>query len=384
MRLSDEELKALMERLSAEDEASHNRRRTERYDFRVRTCIIHFQTPGLSQPAAYVAPTRNISSGGMSFLHGGFVYPGTRCVVQIISKKGSWKHIEAKVVRCVFVSGTIHEVGVAFATEIEPSEFCSDAVKTDVLLVEDDPLMVKVAKVFLTQLKAQVDHCEKGEEAVKLAMEKGYDAVLMDIELPGMSGLDAVRELRSKGYTGYIVALTGLTEPSDRDECLKAGCDRYIPKPYDRETIASLIESLKKEPLVSAYSRDPAMGEVIREFVESLPAKLRRMEEAIQTNDRAALQKACREMKAESGIYGFAPISNAAAKVEKALIEKCADAELRTLAEGLVRLGYQARAAQKKTPPPNVRPVETPPADTPPADGAAPSNPAPVPAEEHH
>ncbi|MBX3394542.1 MAG: response regulator [Phycisphaerae bacterium] len=349
VRLNEEELKAVLDRLdAAETQAVKRKRRSERFDYRVKNCVVNFHSSGAGSAAFYLVPTRNISAGGMAFLHGGFVYPGTHCVIQLISKFGSWKNVEARVARCDYVVGAVHEIGVAFSGEIDPAEFCTQAVKTRVLLAEDDASVAKIAKLFLSQLKAEVDYVENGALAVDLASQNIYDAILMDVDMPVLSGLDAVRKLREHGYSGVIVAVTSMTQPEDRDRCLNAGFDRYMPKPFDRDGIGELIESLKQEPLVSAFAQDPLMMDAVREYVMELPSRIRMIEDAVRGGDKRGLEKLCRGLKGEAGVFGFDPISSAAAQVEKLLIERGSESDLKRQVESLMKLCYLARSTPRR------------------------------------
>jgi len=75
----------------------------------------------------FVAPTRNLSKGGLSFLHGGFVYPGTRCMVQLITTLGASDDVLGTVVSCRYIESMIHEVSIRFDREIDPSVYGTSA-----------------------------------------------------------------------------------------------------------------------------------------------------------------------------------------------------------------------------------------------------------------
>jgi CheY-like chemotaxis protein len=160
---------------------------------------------------------------------------------------------------------------------IEPGDFCTSAIKTTVLLAEDDELIAKLAMTHLRNLNADVQRARNGLEAQAAALAKPFDLIIMDIEMPEMDGLTAVRQLRSRGYSGQIVAATARTAPGDREECLTAGCDYYLPKPYSRDQLASFLDGLKAEPLVSNFQADAAMVELIADFVESLRRRCGRL-----------------------------------------------------------------------------------------------------------
>ncbi len=307
------------------------------------------QQPGAGEAVPFLVPTRNISEGGLSYLHGGFVHIGTRCLVQLVTSHGTWNNVIGTVARCRHVGTGLHEVGLEFDHELEPAEYCAEAARPRVLLAEDSPTMSRLTIFHLEQLNAEVDHAENGRIAVDRALQKPYDLIIMDINLPVLNGLAAVGELRSKGYTGMIVAATSLTAKSDRTRCLKAGYDRYLGKPLVRQDLENLLKSLHEEPLFSSLSDDPSMTGLIGEFVAELPARIRDLEVAAQEGNAEGLQVLARALKAQGGSYGFEIITEVAAKIETALLGSEAVENVREDVQRLVKLCMQARSSTRHT-----------------------------------
>jgi signal transduction histidine kinase/ActR/RegA family two-component response regulator len=127
-----------------------------------------------------------------------------------------------------------------------------------ILLAEDSPDNRRLIERVLGRAGISVDSAEDGASAnarALAALEAGvpYDVILMDMQMPRMSGYDATRALRSAGYTGAILALTAHATEDAREQCLQAGCDDYVAKPIDRSLllarIRGLVEKWRGQPL---------------------------------------------------------------------------------------------------------------------------------------
>lgn len=118
-----------------------------------------------------------------------------------------------------------------------------------VLVVDDNPLNVELAADALELDGFEVLLAEGGEEGVARALETGPDLVLMDMRMPGMNGLEAMRELRRHEKTCDIpvVALTASAMKGDRERLLKEGFDGYLEKPIDLETFSDDVRSFLKK-----------------------------------------------------------------------------------------------------------------------------------------
>ncbi|MDE2395158.1 MAG: response regulator [Burkholderiales bacterium] len=104
-----------------------------------------------------------------------------------------------------------------------------------VLLVEDDPINREIAQSLLEMAGARVDLAANGAQALERSAGRDYALVLMDMQMPGMDGLEATRRLRARGLTLPIVALTANAFAEDRQRCLEAGMDEVVTKPIVAE-----------------------------------------------------------------------------------------------------------------------------------------------------
>lgn len=347
IHLDDEEIAELLDEMDTAATVASAERNAQCHKYRMKALVVHMQQPGSSITVSYLVPTRHISDGALAFLHGGFVHPGTCCLAQLITTYGTWNDASGQVASCRYVNANVHEVILNFDRPVDPSVYCASAVHTRVLLAEDDPGTARLARFHLEQLNADVEHVGNGRDVVDKAMENVYDLILLDMDLPEMDGFEAARELRKRGYSGTIIAITGLTQPDDRKRCLEAGCDKYVPKPYQRKDLDDLLNSLREEPLISSLYDDPTMADVINEYVQELPKKVRAIEENLAQANLETLQTLVRTMKSEGSSYGFDIITETAARIETALINDSTLDDLRADLKALAKLCMQARGSAK-------------------------------------
>jgi CheY-like chemotaxis protein/anti-sigma regulatory factor (Ser/Thr protein kinase) len=127
-----------------------------------------------------------------------------------------------------------------------------------VLLVEDNPINAMLARTLLAREGCIVDHAKGGEEAIAAVKVGGYDLILMDMRMPGVSGVEATRRLRAQGVATPVVALTANAFEDDRHACLAAGMDDFLVKPLSPDALRGMLARWTK----GGWTESPAHAKV--------------------------------------------------------------------------------------------------------------------------
>ncbi len=115
-----------------------------------------------------------------------------------------------------------------------------------ILLIEDDPRLAEMVARYLGEAGFSVTHAPAGKRGIALATREAFDALILDLMLPDMDGLDVCREIRARADTP-ILMLTARGDAMDRVVGLEMGADDYLPKPFEpRELLARLKAILRR------------------------------------------------------------------------------------------------------------------------------------------
>ncbi len=144
-----------------------------------------------------------------------------------------------------------------------------------VLVVEDEPKLAGLLKRGLMSHGLAVDLADSGEDAVWRAVASAYDAIILDVVLPGMDGFTTCKHLRDDGVASPVLMLTALDAVADRIRGLDSGADDYLPKPFAFGELLARLRALARRsgtdrsPLlhVGDLRLDPASHEVWRRDV---------------------------------------------------------------------------------------------------------------------
>ncbi len=223
--------------------------------------------------------------------------------------------------------------------------------QTQILVADDNETNLLVARGVLLKLGySSVDTAVNGRKAVEALGKTSYDLVLMDVQMPEMDGLEATKTIRDTSsevlnHTVPVIAMTAHAMKEDRDRCLEAGMDDYVPKPLNRRALAEAIEHQlsktaqfrKPEPTGQAPSEEASakvifnkadmmdrldndeelIAMVMQGFSERTPQLLTELQEALDKNNADTVTITGHTIKGAAANAGAEAMSEAALLVEQ-------------------------------------------------------------------
>ena len=242
----------------------------------------------------------------------------------------------AKLAKPVKQSDLLDAIVTAFATTVSSRRQRSKEMQRSadrsskplrVLVAEDNPTNQALVAALLKQKGHRVTIVGNGRLAADRAVLEPFDLVLMDVQMPEMGGLEATELIRDHERTagGHvpIVALTARAMAGDREQCLAAGMDAYVPKPLRSEDLFAAIDSVvtqQRGPSVAATRLPPdkvdrdvllegfggradLLKHVVEVFLEDAPATLARLKQAIQAGNGTEVAAIAHSLKGSVGLF---------------------------------------------------------------------------------
>jgi len=194
-----------------------------------------------------------------------------------------------------------------------------------VLLVEDHPTDLKITQMMLESLGYAADTVRTGDEAIKRLEQQRYDIVLMDVQLPGMDGLETTRKIRARwpDEGPHIIALTGRSLRGDREACLSAGMDDYISKPIALKVLESKLNgdtrNLVDNKVLRELSRmagSAGIVQLVDIYLRDLPRILGDARQAVDSGNAEELHQAVHPLKSASASLGVRAYALLAKKLD--------------------------------------------------------------------
>ena len=222
------------------------------------------------------------------------------------------------------LAGNLQRLGAQADTRVGVTPLALRSVRgARILLAEDNPLNQQVASELLRDAGFAVDIADDGRIACDMALAacnagQPYDVIVMDMQMPGMDGLEATRRIRASplGAAVPIVAMTANAMLGDKERCLEAGMDGYISKPI---MVDQMMAELNRVLAVQAHESDslpdldlpealercggdkPLFLELAKVFLADCPRRLTELESALQQGDAKRLMAAAHHISGSTG-----------------------------------------------------------------------------------
>ncbi|MBO9547237.1 response regulator [Caulobacter sp.] len=132
-----------------------------------------------------------------------------------------------------------------------------------ILIVDDDPMIRHFVDLVLTQQGFKVVTAASSDTAMQLLGREGFALVLLDINMPGMNGLDVLRLMRARPGRPKILMITAHRDPATIMQALEQGADGYLAKPFKPQDLLKRIETVLKGPVPPKTSEAKASDELI-------------------------------------------------------------------------------------------------------------------------
>jgi DNA-binding response OmpR family regulator len=127
---------------------------------------------------------------------------------------------------------------------------------TPLLIVDDDAKLCELLKDYLAPLGYAVTLVHDGRDGLTFARERAFAAVILDVMMPGLNGLDVLRELRRTSNVP-VVMLTAVGDEADRITGLELGADDYLPKPFSTRELLARLRAVIRRSVLTARQADP-------------------------------------------------------------------------------------------------------------------------------
>jgi signal transduction histidine kinase/CheY-like chemotaxis protein len=207
-----------------------------------------------------------------------------------------------------------------------------------ILAAEDNLVNQHLLKSLMAQRGHQLVLVADGREALRRS-EEPFDLVLMDVQMPGLDGLQATRAIRARekrtGRHVPIIAMTAHAMEGDRERCLAAGMDAYLSKPLKIEELFRMIEGIdapagqsgapsvsppidKAEALLRVHGNAELHAELVELFHQEAPRAIAALRTAVAEGNLSAVAGAAHAMKTSTGVIGAVRARDACARLEEA------------------------------------------------------------------
>lgn len=248
--------------------------------------------------------------------------------ISVESTPGKGSHFTVKIkVAEVKSNNFIYEKSKKRSEKLSENVIQVPELEGQILIVEDSKDIQELMKLIIKRTGVDIDIVQNGEEAIRAATESKYDLVLMDIQMPVMDGLTAIKELKQLDYNQPIVAMTANAMKKDRDKYFAEGFTDFISKPVNQNYLYLILTRYLKTKRDTAnmdsfitsslLADEPDLIDLVDKFIIRIPVLKDDINKAFTDNNYDELARIIHQLKGVGGGYGYSMLTELCANIEE-------------------------------------------------------------------
>jgi CheY-like chemotaxis protein len=333
VRLNNSERSKLLCRLddTTAGQSGRDRRRYKRWEYRRSDIAVLVQHPG-GGTGRYLVCARNISAGGISFIHGGYLHPGSEARIVLPRRDGIPLPVTGIIVHCRHVEGCFHEIGIRFSQELDPASLLPQseggesetgdqtlelpALEGQLLVVDRSEADRKLMTHHLAATGLTLTMVDSTGAALDAVRRRKYEIVVCDLNLDG-DVVRMIKQIRKADFHGPIIVITAEIVPARLAEARAAGANEIIGKPFNPLYLASLLAEWLEaapvdRPIYSNLEDKPGMPELILEFIEQAQRMALQLERSLEGGEVGGVREICLALAGSGSGFGFSTLTDSA------------------------------------------------------------------------
>lgn len=316
-----------------------NRRNAPRLPYRRTHVSIAISQPG-GVTIECTVPTRDLSSGGLSFVYWGFLHQNTVCHCALVQADGRLHEVEGEVAWCRHLSGPNHLIGIRFRRSIHAEQFIDRQDRTSsrnrldpkkihgrALLICNSRIDRRLMEMHLNRTSIEFICVPTGAQAVDVIGKQSFDVVLCEMDSSPEAGEQALVAMRMVGTQAHFIAITVETDPRRQRRMRDAGAQDILVKPLNEEHIFKALlralydgEATDDDSLVlHSMMCGQGIDDLIESFVNEARCAAEEMRHAWDLGDLATLRALAIKLRGTAAGVGFPQLSETATDLIAAL-----------------------------------------------------------------
>ncbi|MEM7230112.1 MAG: response regulator [Planctomycetota bacterium] len=338
-----------------------------RHQYRVAGVPLVVDHPDGGQ-SAFLVDARNLSRGGISVLHGGYLHVGSHCRVSLRDTTGNFTTRRGVIVACRLIRGAAHEIGIQFASQLDLKSIIGTRANRSetppATSLPGDASSIVVADPFEPDRRLHAHLLTLAGYAVHEARTPGQvlDAVRRDLPALIVLGVDPTSEdalriiprLRQSGFDGPILLMTADGHPGITRRLLDAGATSVLIKPFSADVMLTYVQlrmpaTAIPSRLLSTRATQPGCAALLDAFIPVVCQLADGIERARAHQDRGALRDIALQLKGSGLAYGYPDLTVAAIRVLTVLRHDRHDSATTAVIDRLVQCCESIVSAQSSS-----------------------------------